>query len=285
MLIRQVLLLTKWEWYKIRRLRMPWILLAIAVLVSQLGIWVDYAAYHNDTVQEVFSGGSTTVGTTYELDGRAVSLEVSCEDIVNDRMPPEIDQLPEEQRRDFLEKVEEVFGGGTCDNYMAADEFRKGFTLPDSITGSITRFASLGPIAIGPLLIMILAASLLGAEYGWGTLRTVLAGGVGRGRFLSAKLLLLLRLCSDALVVISVIAVVSRPRRRLHSPGRGGGTCRLREVVRRGHYLFQGPVRVLAVHCAQRPGYGAYVLPGRRHSPGNWVFRGRVRYRAASPTQ
>ena len=223
MLIRQVLLLTKWEWYKIRRLRMPWILLAIAVLVSQLGIWVDYAAYHNDTVQEVLSGGSTTVGTTYELDGRAVSLEVSCEDIVNDRMPPEIDQLPEEQRRDFLEKVEEVFGGGTCDNYMAADEFRKGFTLPDSITGSITRFASLGPIAIGPLLIMILAASLLGAEYGWGTLRTVLAGGVGRGRFLSAKLLLLLRLCSDALVIISVIAVVSSLAVAFIPPDEAGG--------------------------------------------------------------
>ena len=209
MLIRQVLLLTKWEWYKFRRLRMPWILLVIAVLVSQLGIWVDYAAYHNDTVQDVLSGGTTTVGTTYELDDRAVSVEVSCEQVVSGRMPPEIDQLPEEQRLDFLGKVDEVFGGGTCDNYMAADEFRKGFTLPDSITGSITRFASLGPIAIGPLLIMILAASLLGAEYGWGTLRTVLAGGVGRGRFLSAKLLLLLRMCSDALVVISVIAVVS----------------------------------------------------------------------------
>ena len=209
MLIRQVLLLTKWEWYKFRRLRMPWILLVIAVLVSQLGIWVDYAAYHNDTVQDVLSGGTTTVGTTYELDDRAVSVEVSCEQIVSGRMPPEIDQLPEEQRLDFLGKVDEVFGGGTCDNYMAADEFRKGFTLPDSITGCITRFASLGPIAIGPLLIMILAASLLGAEYGWGTLRTVLAGGIGRGRFLSAKLLLLLRMCSDALVVISVIAVVS----------------------------------------------------------------------------
>ena len=209
MLIRQVLLLTKWEWYKFRRLRMPWILLVIAVLVSQLGIWVDYAAYHNDTVQDVLSGGTTTVGTTYELDGRTVSVAVSCEQIVSGSMPPEIDQLPEEQRLDFLGKVDEVFGGGTCDNYMAADEFRKGFTLPDSITGSITRFASLGPIAIGPLLIMILAASLLGAEYGWGTLRTVLAGGIGRGRFLSAKLLLLLRMCSDALVVISVVAVVS----------------------------------------------------------------------------
>ena len=111
MLIRQVLLLTKWEWYKFRRLRMPWILLVIAVLVSQLGIWVDYAAYHNDTVQDVLSGGTTTVGTTYELDDRAVSVAVSCEHIVSGRMPPEIDQLPDEQRLDFLGKVDEVFRG------------------------------------------------------------------------------------------------------------------------------------------------------------------------------
>ncbi len=223
MLIRQVLLLTRWEWYKFRRLRMPWILLAIAVLVSQLGIWVEYAAYHNDTVQDVLSGGTSTVGTTYEMDGRAVLVEVSCEHVVGGRMPPEIDQLPEEQRRDFLERVDEVLRRGACVDYIAADEFRKGFTLPDSITGSITRFASLGPIAFGPLLIMILAASLLGSEYGWGTLRTVLAGGIGRGRFLSAKLLLLLRMCSDALIVISVIAVVSSLAVAFLPPDETGG--------------------------------------------------------------
>ena len=38
MLIAHVLRLTKWEWFKLRRRWMPWILLAIAVLLSQVGI-------------------------------------------------------------------------------------------------------------------------------------------------------------------------------------------------------------------------------------------------------
>ena len=35
----------------------------------------------------------------------------------------------------------------------------------------------------GIILIMILAASLTGTEYGWGTVRTVLTRGAGAGRF------------------------------------------------------------------------------------------------------
>ena len=204
MLIAQVLRLTRWEWFKLQRRWMPWILLAIAVLLAQVGIWASYAAYHNDTVQEVFGGGTSSFSTTFERDGETVSVGMSCADIVNDRMPPELDQLTEEQKQIFLNDVEEFFGEGSCDNVQAADEFRKGFTLPDSITGAIGGFS-----AVGPLLIMVLAASIMGSEYGWGTLRNVLTRGTGRWQILSAKLLLLLRLCSDMLIFIAVFAVIS----------------------------------------------------------------------------
>ena len=182
MLITHVLRLTKWEWFKLQRRWMPWILLAIAVLLAQVGFWASYAAYHNDTVQEVFGGGSSSFSTTFERDGETVSVGMSCADIVNDRMPPELDQLTEEQKQIFLNDVEEFFGEGACDNFQAVDEFRKGFTLPDSITGAIGGFSS-----VGPLLIMVLAASVMGSEYGWGTLRNVLTRGTGRWQLLSGN--------------------------------------------------------------------------------------------------
>ena len=60
----------------------------------------------------------------------------------------------------------------------------------------------------GIFLIMILAASLLGAEYGWGTLRTVLTRGTGRWPFLTSKLLLLALLGAGALVAGAAAWVV-----------------------------------------------------------------------------
>ena len=217
MLIAHVLRLTKWEWFKLQRRWMPWILLAIAVLLSQVGIWANYAAYHNDTVQEVFAGG-TSLTRTWSEDGEVMSVRITCSDIVNDRTPEELDQLTEEQRQEFLEAVERWRADGNCDNFQSLEEFRNGFTLPDSITGTIGGFSS-----IGPLLIMILAASVMGSEYGWGTLRNVLTRGTGRWQLLSAKLLLLLRLCSDVLIILAVFAVISSLIAAVIPPDETGG--------------------------------------------------------------
>ena len=48
---------------------------------------------------------------------------------------------------------------------------------------------------------MILAASLTGTEYGWGTVRTVLTRGAGRWQLLASKLLLVALLGVGALIV------------------------------------------------------------------------------------
>ena len=222
MLMPQVLRLTRWEWYKLRRLRMPWILLTAAVLVSQLGIWVSYLAYHNDSVQEVVGGGASSYSMSWD-ENEKLSVTMTCADVVNGRMPAGFNQLTEGQQEEFLKESAAWRAGGECEDFQSIDELRKGFTLPDSITGSITGFSSLGPIAIGPLLVMILAASLFGTEYGWGTLRTVLSGGIGRWKFLSSKLLLALRLCSDVLIVISLLAVGSSLMAALIPPSETGG--------------------------------------------------------------
>ncbi len=203
-----VLRLARWEWFKIRRLRMPWVLLGLAVLISQLGIWVNYLAYHNDTVKEVVGGGTASYSVSWDQSGES-ALTMTCADVVNDRIPSGLDQLPREQQREFLEGVAAWRADGSCDNLQSLAEYRKGFTVPDSITASISDFSSLGPVALGPLLVMVLAASLVGTEYAWGTLRTVLSGGTGRRTLLAAKLLLLVLLCAHALVAISLISAAS----------------------------------------------------------------------------
>lgn len=45
---------------------------------------------------------------------------------------------------------------------------------------------------LGSVMLIVFAASHMGTEFGWGTLRTLLASGVGRGTFLATKLLSML---------------------------------------------------------------------------------------------
>jgi ABC-type transport system involved in multi-copper enzyme maturation permease subunit len=59
--------------------------------------------------------------------------------------------------------------------------------------------------ALGPILLIVLAASQLGSEFGWGTLRTLLAHGAGRGGFLAAKVVSLLLFA----VVFALVGVAS----------------------------------------------------------------------------
>ena len=53
----QVLRLTRWDLFKLRKRWMPWILLGIVVVITQLILWGNYAAYHSDTIQSLVSSG------------------------------------------------------------------------------------------------------------------------------------------------------------------------------------------------------------------------------------
>ena len=142
----QVLSLTRWEWYKLRRRWMPWILLFIVAALPQLSLW-----------------GS----------------------------------------------VSGTFGAETEQAVRGVDSTR--LLFPNSVIGGL-----LVAQVYGIVLMMILAASLFGTEYGWGTLRTVVTRGTGRWPFLTSKLLLLALLGAAALfvgafawVVGSAIAMVT----------------------------------------------------------------------------
>lgn len=96
-------------------------------------------------------------------------------------------------------------GGGSSDvTVSTSDQFLEMFAFPTSLANGL--IAGRGTAGI---LVMILAASLIGSEYGWGALRTVLTKGTGRWPLLASKLLLLTGLSVGALIVATAALGVS----------------------------------------------------------------------------
>ena len=216
-MIVEVARLTVWEWYKLRRRWMPYILAAVAVLLTQLLLWLGYGAYHNQAMQEVFSGGSSSYGYAAEVDGEIVEVSVSCADLVDGRLPENLDQLPEPERQSFLADMER-FRVESCAETNPRDEFRSAFVMPDAITGAVE-----GAIFIGPILIMILASSSMGSEYGLGTLRTTLTRGTGRWQLVMSRIILLVLVAAAGLLVVAIAAAVASAVASVVPPGEDGG--------------------------------------------------------------
>ena len=124
----QVALLTRWEWFKLRRRWVPWILLGFVLVIEQLIFWL--------------------VATL----GDEVSYQSTSENIANGL----------------------------------------GFSA-----------------FFGPFIAVILAAVVVGGEYGWGTLRPVLSKGAGRWPFLASKAAVVVLVTVAILVILSVTVAIS----------------------------------------------------------------------------
>lgn len=124
----QVATLTRWEWFKLRRRWVPWILLGFVLVIELLLFWL-VAAFGND-----------------------VSYQSPRENIANGL----------------------------------------GFSA-----------------FFGPFIAVILAATVMGGEYGWGTLRPVLSKGAGRWPFLTSKVAVVMLFTIALLVILSVIIMIN----------------------------------------------------------------------------
>ena len=105
----------------------------------------------------------------------------------------------------------------TCEGYLTPEKAREAFTLPYSI-GDWTE----GSLVFFVIPILILAASVMGIEYGLGTLRTTLARGVGRWQLLSGKLIMLMGASVSAVIVIGVLIGVASLLAGVIPPGEEG---------------------------------------------------------------
>jgi ABC-2 type transport system permease protein len=74
---------------------------------------------------------------------------------------------------------------------------------PDRVQGFGVQIVS----GFGSVMLILFGASHIGTEFGWGTLRTLLAHGAGRGAFLGAKVLSL-ALYAALFVFVGVVAAI-----------------------------------------------------------------------------
>ena len=199
-MIAHIANLVRWEWFKTRRRWMPWILLAIPLLFSQLVLWTTYFGYRAPIT---INSGMTAAGV-FEVEGdtgptrQTIEVDLTCNDVFEGRAPSdtpsqlgvqdfelqcqEMLEQERERRRDTLDRV----------------------VLPGSLTHGLTLVHGFGVI-----LIAIMTASMVGTEFGLGTLRMVLAKGTGRWQLLSAKLVLLALLAAAALAIVAVVTAIS----------------------------------------------------------------------------
>ncbi len=186
-MIAHVASLTRWEWFKLRRRWMPWVLLFILIAFTQVFIWGGFFSYKNMEAQ----GPSITVSQN----GRSATL--LCSDVLGGNVPSGTSTQTLDDWRGQCQLAE-------IQQQIRLAAMRAEFTLPGSISGALGIAESFGLI-----LISVLTASNIGTDYGWGTLRSVLVRGTGRWQYLAGKLLLLMLLGGGALVVIAIIALAT----------------------------------------------------------------------------
>lgn len=175
--------LARWDWFKLARRWLPWILLIVFLLSSQLAVWGSYLQYQG--LQQ--TGGSVTVGTG------ASQRDVNC-DVV---LAGTLSKLPAGTTPEILHGLQADCRQISTTIPQRLRQFADGFSLPGSIPSTLGL-----AIPIGLVLLVILTASVFGAEYGWGTVRPILAGGTSRGAYLGAKILMLAVLTAGALLAL-----------------------------------------------------------------------------------
>ena len=159
-MISGVLNLSRWEWFKLWRRWMPWILLAIMLLFSQLAVWGNVFAYKRLEA----SGGEVPYGAIVRNGPGLRAATISCNDLRAGRLPTELQNAG----KDVVDGLLRLCPQATQLTQRLGN-LRANFTLPTSLPGAL-RTAQ----RVGLILLSILTASTIGMDYGVMTLRSVL---------------------------------------------------------------------------------------------------------------
>ena len=205
-MITHLLLLTRWEWFKLRRRWMPWILLVILIALPQIGVVSSYFIFRGDINAGFEISASYTYTTESESGGQQTTIELTCADFEDGSIPPQIAELPPQMQDSVLNDSSDLqeFCLGQDSEDLVQSESRRFFAIPGSIANGLS-------ISVGMaiILIIVLTSSSIGSEYSWGTLRTSLTRGTGRWQFLTSKILLLIFAGAGGLIISSLALLAS----------------------------------------------------------------------------
>ena len=192
--------LVRWEWFKTQRRLMPWILLAVLLFLTQATLWGTYFAYPPSTRDSSAFSYTVPVGSEGGGQSRFQHVELTCSDVLAGPFPEELPQEMRSATEDFTRSCERSLERDRGDRM---DVLRR-ITLPGSLINGLNLTHGLGV-----LLFATMAASMVGSEFGWGTLRLVLARGTGRWQVLSSKLVLVALFSAAVLAIIAATTAVS----------------------------------------------------------------------------
>jgi ABC-type transport system involved in multi-copper enzyme maturation permease subunit len=189
--------LARWEWFKLQRRWMPWILLAILLLFSQLSVWGSFFAYN------ALQGGGGSVALPTDADGpvRGGQFQtVSC----NELLANPSEAVPQGTSPEVIASMEAQCRQQAVRQDTQLQQQYDGFTLPGSLS------AALGMAhGIGLVLLAVLTASAIGSDFGLGTLRPILARGTGRHAYLAGKFLVLVAVAAGAMLAVAIVTAIS----------------------------------------------------------------------------
>ena len=200
---------------------MPWILLGIVVILVQISVWGGFTGYRSSLAPSAADFEVTFQSGVTHPDGGLIELSVRCGDTVDEIVPEDVlSRLSDEDRARLDQDIDWELRRCAGLSVMASvrQEARERFVLPASVSNAL----GVG-FNFGVVLIMILAASVIGSEYGWGTLRMTLAKGTGRWQLLTSKMILLLLVGSGCFIIMCLTAAFSSLAAASLAPEDGGG--------------------------------------------------------------
>lgn len=170
--------LARWEWFKLRGRRVIWVLLAVLVVFSSLMVLLRFGDYQFQKDRPI----RDEVLFNPELPLPPEEVTVDCRAFLDGARPTEfppgytVDDIDVElTSRECQKEIAEITD--RLERHVTE------FTLPGTIPWAMrwTMLISVPVLAFVTVLV-------LGSEYAWGTLRTVLMRGAGRSRLLAVKL-------------------------------------------------------------------------------------------------